>query len=59
VARVVSQTTTGFVVDAGRSLRDRSSRSSGEIFAAVITVVQTQFEKWTNGNVTLRRLCSI
>ena len=27
--------------------------------AAVITVVETQFEKWTNGNVTLRRLCSI
>jgi hypothetical protein len=26
---------------------------------AVITVVETQFEKWTNGNVTLRRLCSI
>jgi hypothetical protein len=27
--------------------------------AAVITVVETQFEKWTNGNATLRRLCSI
>ena len=27
--------------------------------AAVITVVETQFEKWTNGNVTLRRLCSV
>jgi len=27
--------------------------------AAVITAVETQFEKWTNGNMTLRRLCSI
>src|ERR1700739_2777627 len=26
---------------------------------AVVTVVETQFEKWTNGNVTLRRLCSV
>jgi transposase len=27
--------------------------------AAVITAVETQFDKWTNGNATLRRLCSI
>jgi hypothetical protein len=27
--------------------------------AAVITAVETQFGKWTNGNATLRRLCSL
>src|ERR1700688_3917408 len=27
--------------------------------AAVITAVETQFDKWTSGNATLRRLCSI
>jgi len=27
--------------------------------AAVITAVETQFAKWTSGNATLRRLCSI
>ena len=27
--------------------------------AAVITAVETQFNRWTNGNATLRRLCSI
>ena len=26
---------------------------------AVISAVETQFDKWTNGNETLRRLCSI
>ncbi len=26
---------------------------------AVISTVETQFDKWTNGNETLRRLCSI
>jgi hypothetical protein len=27
--------------------------------AVVITAVETQFDKWTNGNATLRRLCSL
>jgi transposase len=27
--------------------------------AAVTSAVETQFDRWTNGNATLRRLCSI